>query len=184
MNLPKTSKAAVLLIALAVFLTAVAAYALDKGADGYYRTGSAVRVKTVLMVDVKVYSITHYMKALPDAKSKRAVIDADVGKKFVWSMIRDVDKDKIVDALKEAFSKNGYGDQGKISKFIGAFSADLKENQKVTIVYDEGSKKTTITVQGGGSATLDGVDFMKGVWSIWFGNIDQKSLGDQLISAL
>jgi hypothetical protein len=177
------AKVSLLLTLLVALLTSLSALALDKGADGYYRTGSGVRVKTVVMIDVKVYSITHYMKELPSSKSKKAVIDADVGKKFVWTMLRDVDKDKIVDALKEAFAKNGYSDQGKIGKFIGAFG-DLKENGKVTIVYDEGSKNTSITVQGGGSATVNGVDFMKGVWSIWFGNIDQKSLGDQLISAI
>ncbi|HVY48632.1 MAG TPA: chalcone isomerase family protein [Minicystis sp.] len=178
------SKAPLALLILAALFTAFTALALDKGADGYYRTGSAIRVKTVVLVDVKVYSITHYMKELPPTKSKRAVIDMDTGKKFSWTMLRDVDRDKIVDALKEAFAKNGYGDQAKISRFIGAFSNDLKENQHVTIVYDADSKNTTVTVQGGGSATINGVDFMKGVWSIWFGNIDQKSLGDQLISAI
>jgi hypothetical protein len=177
------AKVSLLLTLLVALLTSVSALALDKGADGYYRTGSAIRVKTVVMVDIKVYSITHYMKELPSSKSKKAVIDADVGKKFVWTMIRDVDKEKIVDALKEAFAKNGYSDQGKIGKFNGAFG-DLKEKARVTITYDEGSKNTTVTVQGGGSATINGVDFMKAVWSIWFGNIDQKSLGDQLISAI
>jgi hypothetical protein len=32
--------------------------------------------------------------------------------------------------------------------------------------------------------TVDGVDFMKAVWSIWLGKIDQPKLGDQLISQL
>jgi hypothetical protein len=39
-------------------------------------------------------------------------------------------------------------------------------------------------VQGQGAASVDGVDFMKAVWSIWFGKIDQPSLGDQLISRI
>jgi len=39
----------------------------------------------------------------------------------------------------------------------------------------------TVTVQGGGTATIPGVDFMKAVWSIWFGKIDQPALGDALI---
>ncbi len=135
------AKVSLLLTLLVALLTSLSALALDKGADGYYRTGSGVRVKTVVMVDVKVYSITHYMKELPSSKSKKAVIDADVGKKFVWSMLRDVDKEKIVDALKEAFAKNSYSDQGKIGKFIGAFG-DLKENGKVTIVTDDGAART------------------------------------------
>ncbi|HEY4120431.1 MAG TPA: chalcone isomerase family protein [Byssovorax sp.] len=178
------AKAPALLAALFAMLFCLTASALDKGSDGYYRTGSAIRVKTVVLVDVKVYSITHYMKELPSSKSKRAVIDMDTGKKFSWTMLRDVDKEKIVDALRDAFKMNGYTNQANISKFVGAFSGDLKENGKVTITYDADSKNTTVSVGGGGSATVNGVDFMKGVWSIWFGNIDQKSLGDQLISAI
>jgi len=61
----------------------------------------------------------------------------------------------------------------------------IKEGQFVTITYDSGAKSTTIRVLGGGgSATVSGVDFMKATWSIWFGKIDQPSLGDALISKM
>ena len=109
------------------------------------------------------------MKQLPPAKSKQAVIDLDTGKKFTWTMMRDVDQEKIQNALKEAFAMNGYGDSGKIGQFIGAFKGDLKEKAHVTIVYDADKKDTSVSVRGGGSATVAGVDFMKAVWSIWFG---------------
>lgn len=171
----------------ALFLTALIAVLLSVTslwADDWKLTGSGVRVKTVAFIDVNVYAISHYMKDLPATKSKQAVIDMDTGKKFVWTMKRDVDKEKIVKALQDAFAMNGYSDAGKIGQFTGAFSADLKEKSHVTIVYDADKKNTTVTEDGGGSATIDGVDFMKGVWSIWFGNIDQKTLGDQLISKL
>jgi hypothetical protein len=42
----------------------------------------------------------------------------------------------------------------------------------------------TLWVKDGTSATVAGQDFMKAVWSIWFGKIDQPSMGDQLISLL
>ena len=35
-----------------------------------------------------------------------------------------------------------------------------------------------------GSAMVEGVDFMRATWSIWFGKIDQAKLGDQLISKI
>ncbi|MEO7331721.1 MAG: chalcone isomerase family protein, partial [Minicystis sp.] len=120
----------------------------------------------------------------PATKSKQAVIDMDTSKKFVWTMKRDVDKEKIQTALKDAFAMNRYADSGKIAQFVGAFSADLKEKATVTIIYDADKKNTLVRVDGGSSATIDGVDFMKGVWSIWFGKIDQPKLGDQLISKL
>ena len=119
------------------------------------------------------------------AKSKQAVIDADVDKKFTWRMLRDVDSKKIQKALQEAFQLNGYGDGGKIGQFVGAFNKDeVKEDTAVVITYSAANKATTIWVQNMGSATIAGPDFMKAVWSIWFGKIDQPSMGDQLISKL
>jgi hypothetical protein len=67
---------------------------------------------------------------------------------------------------------------------MSAFSGELKEGAKVNIVYDADKKSTTVSVGGGGSATVAGVDFMKAVWSIWLGKIDQPKMGDQLISKL
>jgi len=66
---------------------------------------------------------------------------------------------------------------------MSAFKTDLKENTYVTIAYDSTAKTTTFSVGGGGgTVSVPGVDFMKGTWSIWFGKIDQPSLGDAMIS--
>jgi hypothetical protein len=173
------SKLHVLLAALAALVLTVSG-AL---ADDWTLTGSGVRVKTIAIVDVKVYAISHYMKQVPPSKSKQAVIDMETGKKFVWTMKRDVDQEKIQKALRDAFAMNGYGDAGKIDPFVGAFKAELKENGNVTIVYDADKKETSVST-GSGSATVGGVEFMKAVWSIWFGKIDQPALGDALISKL
>jgi hypothetical protein len=179
MQLARTKLPVFLAAMLAAFFAVTLALA-----DDWTLTGTAIRVKTIAVIDVKVYEISHYVKGAPPAKSKQAVIDADAGKKFVWTMLRDVDKEKIQDALKNAFAMNGYTDAGKIGQFMGAFSGDLKEKAHVSIVYDADKKETTVKVDGGGSATVGGVDFMKAVWSIWFGKIDQPKLGDQLISKL
>jgi hypothetical protein len=173
------TKPLALLAALAAMLLATVALA-----DEWTHTGTGIRVKTIAVVDVKVYEISHYMKQPPGSKSKQAVIDADVGKKFVWKMLRDVEHEKIKTALKDAYAMNGYGDAGKIGQFMAAFSGELKEKSGVTIVYDADKKATTVKVDGGGSATVAGADFMKATWSIWFGKIDQAKLGDQLISKL
>src|SRR3954447_7737244 len=99
MNLVR-SKAPLLFAAFAAMLLAT----MSAWADGDWKlTGSGIRVKTIAIVDVNVYAISHYMKELPATKSKQAVIDADVAKKFVWTMKRDVDNEKISNALKEAF---------------------------------------------------------------------------------
>ena len=180
MRLPRT-KIPVLLAALAAVLFAVTSLFAE---GDYVLTGSGIRVKSIAFIDVNVYAISHYMKQLPPAKSKQAVIDMDTGKKFVLTLKRDVDHEKIVEALKGAYAKNGYTDSAKTGQFLGVLKGELKEGSSVTIVYDADKKATTLTATGGGSATVPGVDFMKATWSIWFGNIDQPELGDEMISRL
>ena len=171
-----------LLALVAVGLLAVPASALERDRDGFYHTGDGVRVKKVAFINVKVYAIDHYMKDLPPQKSKQAVIDAEVDKRFSWRMLRSVDSEKIRTALREAYAKNGYGDGAKIDAFVNALSnKELKEGDAVTIRYDAARKVTTITGPGG-SATVNGEDFMKATWSIWFGKIDQPNLGDSLLN--
>lgn len=154
-------------------------------ADGMIHTGDAVRTKSVGPFTAKVYAIRHDMASRPDTKSKQAVIDADVNKTFTWVMLRDVDSSKIQNALKEAFTLNGYSDQSKIGPFVGAFSKDeVTEKSTVVISYNATNKTVSIWVKDGKSATIPGIEFMKAVWSIWFGKIDQPSMGDQLISLL
>ncbi|WP_394849491.1 chalcone isomerase family protein [Pendulispora brunnea] len=172
------------LVVLCLVALVANAFALERLPNGYYHTGDGVRQKKILFASVDVYAIGHEMKELPPAKSKQAVIDADISKRFIWKMKRDVDSEKIQNALSEAYAMNGYTDKAKIGKFLAVFSKELKENQIVTITYDADKKTTTLQVQGGASATADGVDFMKATWRIWFGKIDQPSLGDALISRL
>ena len=168
-------------IVLGLFVT----FATTAFADGMIHTGDSVRVKAIGFIHVNVYAIRHDMKEKPAQKSKQAVIDADVDKKFTWTMLRDLPSEKIQKAMKEGFAQNGFGDQGRIGQFVGAFNKDeVKEKSAVVITYNAGSKSTTIWVQGGGSATVAGQDFMKAVWSLWFGKIDQPAMGDQLISLL
>jgi len=171
-----------LFLSVLVALFLFGAGALAEG--DWKHTGTGIRVKTVVLVDVNVYQISHFIKGEVAEKTKRAVIDADIDKKFEWKMKRDVDHEKVVSTLRDAFAMNGYTDSAKINKFVSAFSAELKENAKVSIVYDSAKKSTTVSVAGGGTATVEGVDFMKGVWAIWFGKIDQPKLGDSLISKL
>lgn len=154
-------------------------------ADGMINTGDAVRTKSVGPFTAKVYAIRHDMKDRPATKSKQAVIEMDTDKVFTWKMLRDVDTSKIKQALKDAFAMNGYGDQNNINTFVSAFSQEeIKENAGVVIAYSSANKTVTINVSGGKTATVSGVDFMKAVWSIWLGKIDQPSMGDQLISKL
>jgi hypothetical protein len=148
-------------------------------------TGEAVRTKSVGPFTAKVYSIRHDMKEKPASKSKQAVIEADVDKKFTWRMLRDVETVKIKKALTEALQQNGFNDAARTGQFVGAFSQEeIKEDSAVVISYSAADKVVTIWVKGGSAAKIAGQDFMKAVWSIWLGKIDQPSMGDQLIAKL
>src|SRR5262245_5413210 len=149
-----------LLALCAVVLFALPSAALERDRDGYFHTGGGVRVKKVAFVSVKVYAIDHYMKDLPSSKSKQAVIDAGVDKRFSWKMLRTVESEKIANGLREAFAKNGYSDNAKIDSFVRSFGKELREGDQVTIHYDAAQKATTVTTPSG-SATVEGEDFMK-----------------------
>lgn len=168
---------------LATSLISLSALALTPDKDGWMHTGDGVRTKSVAFITVKVYAIGHDIKCNV-AKSKQAVIDADCDKRFTWKMQRDVDKEKIHNALREAYKMNGFSDDGRINQAIGAFTVELKENAYVTITYDAAKKTTTFWQQNGGTSTIAGADFMKATWSVWFGKIDQSSLGEALLSKL
>ena len=158
------------------------AFAIEPSKDGWYHTGDAVRVKTMVFVKIRAYAISHYMRALPATKSKRAVIDIDTDKQLSFRMLRDVGADKIKNMFRDAFAENGYADAAAINSFIAVFSKDLKTGTKTTVAYDPIGKATTITTDGGGTATITGLAFMRATWSVWFGKNDQPSLGDGLIS--
>jgi hypothetical protein len=164
-------------------LASTAGFAMDRDKEGYFHTGEGVRTKKVAFIHVKVYAIEHAMKELPAAKTKQAVIEANVDKKFAWKMLRSVDAEKIRNALKEAYAKNNYGDAGKIDSLLKPITSELKEGSWVTIKYDAATQKTTLFAEGT-QASVPGEDFMKATWSLWFGNIDQPSLGDSLLTDL
>jgi hypothetical protein len=48
---------------------------LERGKDGYFHTGDGIRVKSLVLVKLKIYAIGHDMRELPATKSKQAVMD-------------------------------------------------------------------------------------------------------------
>ena len=181
MNFRRLLPSGLFTLVVALFVT-LASSAL---ADAMVFTGDGVRTKSVGPFSANVYAIRHDMKEKPATKSKQAVIEADIDKKFTWRMLRDVESSKIRKALTEALQMNGFNEDGRTKQFVGAFSQEeVKEKATVVISYNAAAKTVTIWVAGGGSATIAGQDFMKAVWSIWLGRIDQPSLGDKLISQL
>ncbi|MFO0676007.1 MAG: chalcone isomerase family protein [Polyangiaceae bacterium] len=167
---------------IAVLATSVAAFALDRAADGYFHTGSSMRQKRfIVMVDV--YAIGHMMKELPAEATIAGVIAAKTEKVFVLTMQRDVAGSKMTDAIGEAFKANGYTDAGRIAKFSGVFGEEVKKGQSIRIAYSPATDTTTASTNGK-SVTVDGEAFMKAMWACFLKNPEQPSMGADLVSKM
>ncbi len=160
------------------------ASAITREANGYFLTGTGVRQKEVALFRVDVYVISHYMRDLPPAKSKGAVITADVDKMFALRMLRELSAEQIQGALRQSFAENGYDNRAKIDAFVAAVGQPLGKGTTITIRYDAASKITTASAKGNRPISIPGVDFMIATWSIWLGRIDQDGLGDALIQLI
>lgn len=170
-----------LAVALATLLMAGTLAA--QGAE-WVTTGGGVRVKKIAFVSVNVYYITHQMRGTLPAKDAQAVLNADQDKRFILKMMRDVEAEKIVAAIREAYTRNGRGasiPQG--NQLFSVLTGNLAKDETISISYNAANKTTTCTYKGR-SASVAGVDFMKATWSIWFGSIDQPGLTTALLSRM
>lgn len=149
-------------------------------AKDYTTTGSAIRVKKIAFVNVNVYQITHQMKDIPATRSAQEFINAETDKRLILKMKRDVDSAKIVAAINDAYALNGYSNKANQDTFSSVLTGDLKENDTITISYNAATKATTCNYAGK-TSTVNGADFMKATWSIWFGKIDQPALTTALV---
>ena len=144
-------------------------------------TGSGIRVKKIAFVKVQVYSLTHQIAGTMPEKSATAVMNADVDKRFILTMKRDIDSQKIVAAINDAYAMNGYANKANQNTLFGVLSGDMKTGDQLIITYNAANKTTTSSYKGK-TASVAGVDFMKATWAIWFGKIDQPGLTQALIA--
>ena len=100
----------------------------------------------------------------------QAILDKDEARRVDMTMLRDLDKLSIFDALKNGFEKNAgdkyAGLKERLDKF-GAVIQDLKKGQALTIVYVPG-KGTRVEGQGS-SYTAEGKEFADALFSVWIG---------------
>lgn len=101
------------------------------------------------------------------------VITADQPKRIVLHVVyKQVEADKWVEGWKEGFSKNTPDAEGvlqtKMKQFIACFDEPVKKGEEVRLDYIPGTG-TVVTIKGREKAIIPGEDFMKALWSIWFG---------------
>ncbi len=170
-------------LAALVCLVLATLLAPEASADGWRLTGTGVRTRTVDSIDFAIYDIQHFLGGSVAEKTKHRVMVADVSKKIVWTMRRDVKAETMQAALRAGFARNGYTDASRIALFVNAFH-NLRAGQHVTITYDADTKRTVLAIEGGSAIGIGGPEFMRAVWAQWFGATDQPALGEQLIAKL
>jgi hypothetical protein len=127
--------------------------------------GMGLRKKFVF----KVYVAGLYLE--DTTKDGAAVLAKDQGRRVEMAMLRDLGKDKIVEAINAGFEKNNADKMAalkdRLTKFV-AVIPDLKEGQRLSITYLPG-KGTTVEGPGGVNFTAEGKDFGDALFSVWFG---------------
>lgn len=155
-----------------------------EGQVGWIQTGEGIREKSLALVHIQAYAISHWVRARSPVVTPSAMIDLEANKQFTIRMLRAVGTGRMKGMFRDAFALNGYRDKPKIEAFLAALTRDLAKDDQITIAYTPQGATTSISLHGGGTATLQGKDFMRATWSIWFGQSDQPALGESLVSKL
>lgn len=141
--------------------------AVSLGGQECRLVGVGVRTKFV----VSVYLGALYL-ATPTADAAAAVA-ADEAKRTVLHFVHSrVEAEKIRAAWREGFAANAgaslSGLQERLERFSGWFDQDLLQGEQIVLTYQPGLG-TEVVVKGAVRGTIEGADFMRGLWSVWLG---------------
>ncbi|MFN3413913.1 MAG: chalcone isomerase family protein [Thermoanaerobaculum sp.] len=127
--------------------------------------GMGLRKKAVFKVYVGALYLTQ------KSSDPAAILAADQPREMIMHFLRDVGKDRLVEAWKEGFAGNAPAAQAKlvkeIERFLG-FWRDVKEGEQVTLTYLPG-KGTTVSFAGKEVGTIEGKEFADALLSVWLG---------------
>jgi hypothetical protein len=117
-----------------------------------------------------VYVLGFYTEA--KASSRDAVQALTGPKRIVMHMVRDVNREKMANALKDGFEENSSAVQlSKLNERIQTLTTyfpDLKDGDVVILDYVPAAG-TRVTVNGKVKGVIDGADFYAGLLDIWLG---------------
>jgi hypothetical protein len=139
--------------------------------------GAGVRTKAIF----KVYAAALYLET--PTKDGAQVISSDQSKHVRMSMLRDLEKAKITDAISEGMEKNNKAAmpalKERLDKLKGAVP-DLKKGDHLTITYVPG-KGTQVQSKSSEPLTIEGKDFADALFGVWLG---AKPVDDDLKDGL
>ncbi len=133
------------------------------GGQALVLNGMGLREK--LTVDVYVGGL--YLEA--KTKDGGAAISQDKAKRIVMHFVRDVDKGQLVDTLRDGIKKSADATVAmKSFDKMSAWMRDVKGNDEIVIDYTPG-KGTSFAFNGKVAGTIEGIEFMRAIWSIFLG---------------
>jgi hypothetical protein len=117
----------------------------------------------------KVYLASFYLENPVDDGEQ--AVSSDQIKQVQMHMLRDLERDKIVEAVQEGFQKNSGPDlprlQSRLDSFLKAIP-DLKGGQQILITYFPGTG-TVLKAGRSDEITVPGKDFADALFSVWLG---------------
>lgn len=150
-------------------------------------TGVSLREKTFLKVDVYVIASYVCSKAKFEGNKAQQLKDFDGNKRLVMDLTRGFSAEKLKNAFAEVIEKN-YEDmstfQADMDTFLAYFTKDAEEGDNLVFDYQPQVGLTTI-VNGETKGVIDNFDFVKALWTVWFGEKPaDKGMRDDLVTSL
>jgi hypothetical protein len=127
--------------------------------------GAGLRKKLVF----NVYAAGLYVEN--PSQSAQQIIESDQVKRVRLSMLRDLDKKTITEAIVDGFKKNSKDKLPALQQRLDTFTAaipDVKKGEELLLTYVPG-KGTTIESKGGQKISVEGKDFSDALFSVWLG---------------
>jgi hypothetical protein len=173
-----------LVLALASTVPTAHADTEQASPTGYYVTGQTKRTGP----DGVNYVVLHEMKART-AKDPVSAKNADVSKRFLITLLSEVPCAKLNETFRLGLARNnqmgGAASQARFATLAAACpSGSVKARAQVVLAYQAETKRTTLWVEGKGTATLQGVDNMRALWSIWLGAVENEKTDTNLVSKM
>lgn len=102
-----------------------------------------------------------------------ALVAADAPRLVRLHMLRELDRETILKAFREGIEKNSRATAAaalaKLAQVEKAIPAELKPGQVVTVTYRPGAG-TSLGIEGGASASVEGKDFADAILRVWLGD--------------
>ncbi|HEX5747040.1 MAG TPA: chalcone isomerase family protein [Archangium sp.] len=140
--------------------------------------GAGLRKKLVF----KVYAAGLYVES--PSQSAQQLIETDQVKRVRMSMLRDLDKKAITEAIVDGFKKNAKDQLPALQQRLDTFTSaipDLKKGDELLLTYVPG-KGTTIESKAGQKISVEGKDFSDALFSVWLGKSPvDESLRDGML---